>query len=87
MRYETLALVREMHSASVLSSIYSSARVVCVCVCLCARVHTHICMSINTCLYYILAKIGKGLQRETTNCCKTVADILSSSAWHKVALL
>lgn len=84
MRYETLALVREMHSASVLSSVCSSASGVRVC--LCARVHTHICMSINTCLYYILAKKGKGLQRETRDYRKTVADILSSPAWHEMAL-
>lgn len=85
MRYETLALVREMHSASVLSSICSSASGVRVC--LCARVHTHICMSISICLYYILAQKRKGLQRDTTDCRKTVADILSLSAWHEMALL
>lgn len=47
MRYETLALVREMHSASVPSSIYSSASVVCVCVCAYVRVHTHTYLDVH----------------------------------------
>lgn len=85
MRYETLALVREMHSASVPSSIYSPASVVCVCVYVRVHTHTHIWMSINTCLYYIFAEKGKGLQREPTDCRKTVPDLLSSSAWHEMA--
>jgi hypothetical protein len=84
MRYETLAAVREIHSAMVFFSIYSSVSGVCVCVCVCVCVYTYIhnYMAISD-----IRQNGKRLQKGTIICSKTVADILSSLVCHEMALL
>ena len=76
MRYETLAAVREIHSAMVFFSIYSSVSGVCV------YTYIHNYMAISD-----IRQNGKRLQKGTIICSKTVADILSSLVCHEMALL